>query len=160
MQSSNVFTRFAAAFAVFFSALLSSSWVSAGHDTETDANNVILAGHDAVAYFTEGRPVLGSAEYTATYNDAIYRFSSAKNRDAFNAEPQRYAPQYGGFCAYGLTFGKKFEIDGKAFEIVDGKLYVNKNLDVYKAWKKDVPTHIAEADGKWGGVKDIAASEL
>lgn len=160
MQAYKTLSRLTAAFAVFFSALLSSSLVSAGYDTETDANHVILAGHDAVAYFTEGRPALGSADYTATYNDAIYRFSSAKNRDTFTANPQRYAPQYGGFCAYGMTFGKKFDIDGKAFEIVDGKLYVNKNLDVYKVWKKDVPTHIVEADGKWGDVKHVPASEL
>ena len=137
-----------------------SALVNAGPNTETDASNVILAGHDAVAYFTEGKPVVGSTEFTATYNDAIYRFSSAKNRDMFSAAPAQYAPQYGGFCAYGLTFGKKFEIDGKAFEVVDGKLYVNKNLSVYKAWKKDVPTHINQADDKWPTVENVAASEL
>lgn len=137
-----------------------SGFTAAGHDTETDANTVILAGHDAVAYFTQGQPVKGSANFSAIYNDAIYHFSSIENRDAFNAEPSRYAPQYGGFCAYGMTFGKKFEIDGKAFEVVDGKLYVNKNIEVYKAWKEDVPTHIEQAHGKWSTVKNIAASEL
>lgn len=145
----------ATAVVVGFSAL-----ASAGYDSDTDTNGVILAGHDAVAYFTQGKPVEGSAEFTAVYNDAIYRFSSAKNRDIFNAQPSRYAPQYGGFCAYGLTFGKKFEIDGKAFEIVDGKLYVNKNLDVYKAWKKDVATHISQANAKWPAVENIAANKL
>lgn len=137
-----------------------SAFVSAGPDTETDKNGIILAGHDAVAYFTEGRPVEGSAEFTATYNDATYRFSSANNRDIFIANPAKYAPQYGGFCAYGMTFGKKFEIDGKAFEIVDGKLYVNKNLSVYKAWKKDIPTHISQANEQWPTVENIAADEL
>ena len=137
-----------------------STIATAGNDTETDANGVILAGHDAVAYFTEGKPVKGSAQYTASYNDAIYYFSSAKNRDAFNSDPSRYAPQYGGFCAYGMTFGKKFEVDGKAFEIVDGKLYVNKNLKVYKTWKKDVPGHIAQADAKWPDVELVAANRL
>lgn len=132
----------------------------AGPDTETDTNDVILAGHDAVAYFTEGRPVEGSPEYTATYNGAIYRFSSFTNRDLFSQNPAKYAPQYGGFCAYGMTFGKKFEINGKAFEIVDGKLYVNKNEDVYKAWKEDVPGHIVEANGQWPNVKNTRAEKL
>ena len=155
MTLSKHFSKFAVTAAMLFTAL-----ANAGVDTETDANGVILAGHDAVAYFTENKPVLGSAKFTAAHNDAIYRFSSAKNRDLFTKNPEKYAPQYGGFCAYGMTFGKKFEIDGKAFEIVDGKLYVNKNLDVYKAWKKDVPTHITQADNQWPDVEDVAASKL
>lgn len=148
-------SKIIAAFFLGFSAL-----VNAGVNTETDANDVILAGHDAVAYFTEGKPVKGSAEFTAAHNGAIYRFSSAKNRKKFTANPDQYAPQYGGFCAYGMTFGKKFEIDGKAFEIVDGKLFVNKNLRVYKKWKKDIPAHIAQADSKWPAVENIAAGDL
>ena len=119
-------TNLLAIFVIAFSAN-----ASAGNDTDTDDNGVILAGHDAVAYFTQNKAIEGSAKYTAIYNDAIYRFSSAKNRDLFNSNPEKYAPQYGRFCAYGMTFGKKFEIDGKAFEIVNGKLFVNKNLSVY-----------------------------
>ncbi len=143
------------AFVISFSA-----FVHAGDDTETDVNSVILSGHDAVAYFTQNKALKGSAKYTAIYNDAIYRFSSAKNRDLFNTTPEKYAPQYGGFCAYGMTFGKKFEIDGKAFEIVNGKLFVNKNLSVYKAWKKDIPTHVTQANKQWPTVEHIAASKL
>jgi hypothetical protein len=137
-----------------------SSLSIAGVDTDTDENGVILAGHDAVAYFTENKPVEGSVKFTAIYNDAIYRFSSAENRDIFNEEPSKYAPQYGGFCAYGMTFGKKFEIDGKAFEVVDGKLFVNKNLSVYEAWKEDIPTHISQANEQWPTVNNTAANEL
>ena len=141
-------------------ALLLSSSVFAGVDTETDGNDVILAGHDAVAYFTENQPVEGSAEYTASYNGAIYRFASAGNRDTFKANPGKYAPVYGGYCALGTSFGKKFEVDGKAFEIVDGKLYVNKNLSVYETWKQDIPGNISEADGYWPEIRDIAADAL
>lgn len=130
-----------------------STFSFAGEDREIDENDVILAGYDAVAYFTKGKPVLGSAEFTALYQGAIYRFSSAEHRDAFKKEPSRYAPQYGGFCAYGLTFGKKFEVNGEAFEIVDGKLYVNKDRQVYNAWKANVPLHIQEANEHWGKVK-------
>jgi YHS domain-containing protein len=154
-------TKLISHFAAFAAITLGSiSLAQAGVDTETDENNVILAGHDAVAYFTQGKPVEGSANYTASHNGAIYRFSSAKNRDTFNAEPERFAPQYGGFCAYGMTFGKKFEIDGKAFEVVDGKLYVNKNRSVYQAWKKDVPTHITQANSAWPTVVNVDADDL
>jgi len=132
----------------------------AGVDTGTDENGVILAGYDAVAYFTVGEPVVGSTEFTAIHNDAIYRFSSAENRDLFKAEPEKYEPQYGGFCAYGATFGKKFEVDGKAFEIVDGKLYVNKNQQVYAAWRQNIPKHLDEANTEWPTIEFIAANDL
>ena len=132
----------------------------AGVDTETDENDVILAGHDVVAYFTESKPVMGKTMFTAAYNDAIYHFSSAVNRDMFKKAPDRYAPQYGGFCAYGVTLGQKFEVDGKAFEIVDGKLYVNKNLKVYGIWKKEVPSNIKSANIKWNGIHATEAAKL
>ena len=141
-------------------ALLLASAAFAGVETETDENDVILAGHDPVAYFTENRPVPGKAEFTAVYDGAIYRFSTAANRDAFKAEPARYAPAYGGYCALGTSFGKKFEVDGKAFKIVDGQLYVNKNLEVYETWVKDVPGNIDKADGHWPRIKDVAAAAL
>ena len=94
------------------------------------------------------------------HNDAIYRFSSQANRDAFAANPAKYAPAYGGYCAYGTTFGKKFDIDGKAFEIVDGVLYVNKNLEVKKAWSEAVPKHINEANGQWPEIEFVAPEKL
>jgi hypothetical protein len=137
-----------------------SSVAFAGVDTYTDENDVILAGHDAVAYFTQNKAVVGSKDFTAVHNDAIYRFSSAANRDLFAANPEKYAPAYGGFCAFGASFGKKFDIDGKAFEVVDGVLYVNKNLQVKEAWSKDIPKHIGEADGAWIKIEDKEASTL
>ena len=141
-------------------ALLFTATVMAGVDTETDSNDVILAGHDAVAYFTENKPVLGKSEFTASYGGAIYRFSTAANRDAFRADPARYAPVYGGYCALGTSFGKKFEVDGKAFRIVNDRLYVNKNLSVYETWVKDVPGNIKKADGHWPTIKDVPAADL
>ena len=137
-----------------------SSIAFAGVDTFTDENDVILAGHDAVAYFTQNKAVVGSKDYTAVHNDAIYRFSSAANRDLFAANPEKYAPAYGGFCAFGASFGKKFDVDGKAFEVVDGVLYVNKNAQVKEAWSKDIPKHITEADGEWKGIEFKEASTL
>lgn len=137
-----------------------SSFTFAGFDTETDENSVILAGHDVVGYFTQNKAVEGSAQYTSVYNDAIYRFSSAQNRDLFAASPAKYAPAYGGFCAYGASFGKKFEIDGKAFDIVDGVLYVNKNMSVKKTWSEDIPKFINEADSEWTTIEMKDAKDL
>ncbi len=143
-----------------FAAIAVAGLAHAGVDTGTDNNDVILAGHDAVAYFTENRPVLGSADYTASYAGAIYRFASAENRDLFRADPAKYAPAYGGYCALGTSFGKKFQVDGKAFRVVDGQLYVNKNLEVYATWKKDIPGNIEKADGYWPRIKNVPAGDL
>ncbi|GAA6140064.1 YHS domain-containing (seleno)protein [Arenicella sp. 4NH20-0111] len=147
---------------IIFSVLLTFSVSAfAGNDhVETDKNGVILAGYDAVAYFTQNAAIEGSAEFTATHNGAIYRFSSSKNRDLFTDNPEKFEPQYGGFCAYGAALGKKFEVNGKAFEIVDGKLYVNKNEDVYEVWEEDKSENIVTADQQWKVIKAVAASKL
>ena len=141
-------------------ALLTSTLSFAGVDTETDKNGVILAGHDAVSYFTEKAAVEGYAGISAVHNGAIYHFSSNENRDTFNANPEKYAPQYGGFCAYGAALGKKFDIDGKAFEVLDGKLYVNKNLDVYEVWAEEKAENVTEANKKWTKIENVAADKL
>lgn len=134
--------------------------VFADVDTFADANDVTLSGHDAVAYFTENQAVEGSADFTAVHDGAIFHFANAKNRDTFAANPDKYAPQYGGFCAYGTALGKKLPVDGKAFEVVDGKLYVNKNLDVYETWVEDKEENIVEANTQWKVIKSVAAQDL
>lgn len=140
--------------------LLSSLSALAGTQTATDDNDVILAGHDAVAYFTQNKPVLGSEKYTAQYDGAVYRFSSAGNRDLFRGNPEKYAPAYGGYCALGTSFGKKFEVDGKAFQVVEGRLYVNKNISVYESWRKDIPGNIVKSEGRWPQIKSVPADQL
>lgn len=146
---------------VLLSGMLMSSLSFAGNTTiEVDENNVILAGHDAVAYFTEDAAIVGSASITTVYNDAIYRFSSAANRDTFIASPAKYAPQYGGFCSYGASVSKKFDVDGKAFSVIDGKLYVQKNTDVLKIWAPEKVTRIPSADTNWAKIKNISADNL
>lgn len=140
--------------------LLVASLVQANVETATDQNDVILAGHDAVAYFTENKPVLGSSDYTAQHHGAVYRFISAKNRDTFRENPSKYAPAYGGYCALGTSFGKKFEVDGKAFQIVEGRLYVNKNKKIYQTWRKDIPGNIVKAEGQWPLIQAVSADKL
>ncbi len=121
---------------------------------------VILHGHDAVAYHTENRPVKGSAAFSARHDGATYHFASAANRDTFLADPARYAPAYGGFCAMGAALGKKLDVDPTQFKVVDGRLYLNLNADVFKSWSKDIPAHIGKADKNWAGIKGKAPNKL
>lgn len=108
-----------------------------------------LDGYDPVAYFQEGAPVEGSADYSYEWNGATWHFSSAANRDSFAADPEAYAPQYGGYCAWAISQGYDAAGDPKHWRIVDGKLYVNYNADVQTRWEGDIPGFIASADEKW-----------
>lgn len=112
-----------------------------------------LRGYDTVAYHTVGAPVKGRAEFSHDWNGAIWRFASAANRDAFAADPAKYAPQYGGYCAYGTSRGYKVGTDPAAFAVVDGKLYLNYNLPVQATWNQDRPGNIAQADRNWVGLE-------
>ena len=111
-----------------------------------------VAGHDVVAYFTAGRATPGRADLTAEHDGATYRFSTYANRDAFIAEPARYLPQYGGFCAFGLARGYKAVIDPKAFTIVDGKLYLNYSQSIQTKWRAQQSTDISLANTNWPNV--------
>jgi len=113
-----------------------------------EKDRAAIKGYDAVAYF-EGKPAKGSAEHSAEYKGSRFHFASKANRDAFAANPGRYAPQYGGFCAFGTSGGYKAAIDPAAFTVVDGKLYLNYNRDVQKRWSADIPGYVAKADAKW-----------
>lgn len=122
----------------------------AGHGPQNvDDNGVILKGYDAVAFHTQKAPVKGSASYTAAHDGAIYQFASAANRDAFKANPAKYAPAYGGYCAMGVAVGKKLDGDPAAFSVVDGKLYLNVSPDVRSMWAKDVPGNERKAQRNW-----------
>lgn len=108
-----------------------------------------LAGHDPVAYFTETRPTPGRAEITAAHDGVTYRFASAANRDAFLAEPARYLPQYGGWCAYGMARGYKAVVDPAAFTVAGGKLYLNYNAAIAAQWQRNRAREIERADAHW-----------
>jgi len=108
-----------------------------------------IQGYDPVAYFTEGRSVEGSRQFSHQWNGATWRFASAANRDRFAQSPEKYAPQYGGYCAFGVASGYAVKIDPQAWNVVDGKLYLNYSLAVQADWKKDVPGYIRKADSNW-----------
>ncbi len=110
---------------------------------------VAIKGYDPVAYFTSGGPAEGSKEFEFVWQNAKWRFSSAANRDAFKAAPEKYAPQYGGYCAWAVSQGNTANIDPAAWKIVDGKLYLNYSADVQKKWQADIPGFIQRADANW-----------
>jgi YHS domain-containing protein len=108
-----------------------------------------IRGYDPVAFFTEGKPVEGSRQFTHKWKGATWRFASARNRDAFAAAPEKYAPQYGGYCAYGVANGYTVSTVPEAWSVVGGKLYLNYSLGVRADWLKDIPGHIRKADANW-----------
>ena len=116
-------------------------------------DGVALKGHDPVAYFAIGKPQRGVEGLRVEHGGARYLFANAENRDAFKANPARYLPQYGGYCAFGVSRGYKADIDPAAFSVIDGKLYLNYNAAVQRDWLKDTAGYIRTADAKWGEVK-------
>lgn len=150
----------AKSFALAGSLLVSSVSFAANIDMNADANDVAIKGYDTVSYFYNKTPSVGSEKYTATYKNAIYKFSSAKNRDLFRANPEKYTPQFGGYCAMGVALEKKLDTDPLAYKVVDGKLYLNLNAAVQKKWLTDVPGYIDTAEDNWGGIKDRSVAEV
>lgn len=100
-------------------------------------DGVALKGYDAVAYFTEAKPVRGQAQFRLVWNGAVWRFASAEHRDFFMAMPEKYAPRFGGYCAWAVSHGYTADGDPEAWKIVDGKLYINYSRRVQKRWEED-----------------------
>lgn len=108
-----------------------------------------LGGYCPVAYFKADKPLMGSAEFASEYNGKTYYLVNAGAKELFDANPEKFLPEYDGYCAYGMTKGKKFPVDPTVYSVVDGKLYLNKNADVGKLWVKDTQNYIKTADMKW-----------
>lgn len=140
--------------------LVSSLSFAANVEVNANGNDLALKGYDTVSYFTKGKPTKGSDKYTAAYNGAIYQFSSAENRDLFQAEPSKYAPQYGGYCAFGVTMHRKFDTDPTAWHIRGDKLYLNLNKDVQKKWSTDIPGYIETAQVNWSDIKGLTEEQI
>ena len=109
-------------------------------------------GHDPGPYFAAGKPVAGKPDFTHEWKGATWYFASAANRDRFRQDPERWAPQYGGYCAYGVAQGYAVKIEVDQWSVVDGKLYLNYNRSVQRTWKQDIPGYIRTADKNWPGV--------
>jgi hypothetical protein len=126
-------------------------------DDRVDAINktrssVALKGYDPVAYFKQEQPVKGTPQYTNHWMGATWQFASADARDTFAASPDKYAPQYGGYCAWAVSRGYTADADPEAWKVVNGKLYLNYSKSVQRKWEGDIPGNIAKADGNWPGL--------
>jgi YHS domain-containing protein len=115
-------------------------------------NGLAIEGYDAVSYVTDGRPVAGTAQFEARWNGAVWRFSSAAHRDTFLKEPERYAPQFGGYCAYAVSQGHTANGDPRVWKLVDGRLYLNYSTSVQRTWEQDIAGYIAKARANWPAV--------
>jgi YHS domain-containing protein len=117
-------------------------------------SNGAIRGYDAVAYFTQGRAVKGDTQFKYQWKQADWFFSSRQNLDSFRANPERYAPQYGGYCAFGMADGHKAPTDPEAFSIMNDKLYFNYNKNVQVLWTKKTAEYIQTADKNWPTIKN------
>lgn len=129
--------------------ILAGAAALAGPPINTNWRGLAIDGYDPVAYFDEGRPIKGEKTYTYQWADATWRFSSQEHLERFRQDPERYAPQYGGYCAWAAAKGKKANGDPEVWALVDGKLYLNYDEDIKAEWEKDIPGFIEAADAKW-----------
>ncbi|MGD8701804.1 MAG: YHS domain-containing (seleno)protein [Desulfosarcina sp.] len=144
--------RLVVATAMFFS-VAAPSLAETKSEIYKNWRGVAIKGYDPVAFHNEGRPVKGSKAHTLEWKDARWRFASAENRDLFEADPNKYAPRYGGYCAWAVSEGYTASVDPEnAWNIVDGRLYLNYNVEIKQKWEKDIPGHIQKADANWPGV--------
>ena len=119
-----------------------------------------VQGYDVVSYQTGKRPIRGNGNFVAVHDGATYQFSSADNQKAFEKDPEKYVPAYGGYCAFGTSVGKKFIGDPEVWRIVDGKLYLNLDTSIQSEWLKDVPGRIRSANANWPDIKDKNPASL
>ncbi len=119
-----------------------------------DKQGVAIQGYDPVAFFTQNHPVKGKVEFASTYNGARYLFASAEDKAEFDKNPSKYEPQFGGYCAYGASRGKTAPVKIEAFQIVDGRLLMQYDLDIKNEFNKDTAGNLKLADEKWPGLVD------
>ena len=137
------------------SALIFLSYSSPAQKAEVfQMDGAAIRGYDPVAFFKEQKPVKGSTEFKSQWKGATWFFTSKENMDAFSHSPEAYAPQYGGYCAYGTARGYKAPTQIDTWTIVNGKLYLNYNKTVKDLWSNDTPGYIRKADGHWPVIKN------
>lgn len=144
-----MFHRFVLSLSIAFAALFAIVAPAHAADEVFATADGAIRGYDPVAYHVQSKAVPGKPDITHRWNGATWRFASAANRDLFAADPERYAPRYGGYCAYGTASGYKVGTDPQAFAIVDGRLYLNYNKAVQRTWNQDRPGYIQKADRNW-----------
>jgi YHS domain-containing protein len=139
---------------------LASDEVNVSRGLAATGKPLALHGYDPVAYFTQGAPTPGSAEHSSVHEGATYYFASKENRKAFDRDPGKYSPAFGGFCAYGVSVGKKFDGDPRYWTVWQDRLYLNLNADIARKFNKNVPGNVAKADDKWSRIEHRAVADL
>ena len=139
---------------VFISVLLSTQAFALDPTYTALFSNNAIRGYDTVAFFTENKPVKGKDEFSIDYKGAKWLFSSQENLNLFTEEPEKYAPQYGGYCAYAVSKGSTASIQPELFTIHNGKLYLNYNESINDKWLEDKEALIEDADRNWPGLID------
>ncbi|MCV2359307.1 YHS domain protein [Paucibacter sp. TC2R-5] len=142
---------------LFSVALLSPGLSMAGGPRD---NVIGASGYDLTTYFSQEKPQRGNGNHVAEHDGVTYVFATDENKKTFLANPGKFLPQYGGYCAYGASVSKKFVSDPEQFDIVDGKLYLNLDSKVRAIWLKDVPGRIKHGDDNWKKIVNLSPSEL
>ena len=146
------FTFITSLLALLFSLQVNTSFAKEKDVYTSFWGNKAVSGYDTVAYFTEGKPVKGDSKFTYKYKGANWLFSSAKNLELFKNDPEKYAPQYGGYCSWAVSQGYTASTDPEQWYIQDGKLYLNYDASVQKDWLKDKDNFIQLANKNWPSV--------
>jgi len=123
-------------------------------------STVGVGGYDLVSYHESKKPLPGNGNFVTVHEGVTYLFSSQDNKKTFDASPAKYLPAYGGWCAYGVSVGKKFVGDPNVWEVVDGRLYLNLDHSIQNLWSKDIPKHIATADRQWTKIRNSDPADL
>ena len=125
------------------------------------ANNLTAAaGYDVVSYHTAKKPLRGNGHHVAVHDNVTYIFANKANLETFSADPEKYVPAYGGYCAFGVSVGKKFVGDPEVWRVVNGRLYLNLDTTVQDIWFEDVDGNISAANEQWTAIKDKSPAEL
>ncbi len=144
-----MFRAISLSFAVIAAIFVGAFAAEAQRDPISDRGGSALKGYDTVAYWTQNEAVKGNKKITAEYKGATFRFASEENKELFVANPEKYLPEYGGYCAWAMASGGFAPGNGKYWKFVDGKLYLNYSKGVQKDWEEDVPGFITKADPRW-----------
>ena len=145
-----------------FTIVLITVFIIAGSTYASDFSKctVGVQGYDLVSYHTGKKPLRGTGNHISVYKKVTYLFVSEKNKQLFLKAPEKYVPAYGGYCAYGVSVGKKFVGDPDVWKVVNGKLYLNLDTSIQDEWHKDIPENITKANKNWPSIKHLAPGDL